>query len=84
MHPLIKAHERLPTPSKKRVIPPLDSEIRLTVETPVAAYHLNRKEQTLRYWACYACGPIQPLRINGRLHWRVSDIRNLLGSEGSR
>ena len=81
MELLVKAQNRLPTPSKKRVIPFLSSETRPTVETSVAAHHLNRKEQTLRYWACYGLGPIQPLRINGRLHWRVSDIRNLLGGD---
>ncbi|WP_426173175.1 hypothetical protein [Massilia sp. TWR1-2-2] len=39
---------------------------------------MNRKEQTLRKWACYEDGPIRPIRINGRLAWRVADIRNLL------
>ena len=82
MQVLVRAQNRLPTPSKKRAIPLLCSETRPTVETSVAAHYLNRKEQTLRYWACYGLGPIQPLRINRRLHWRVSDIKNLLGGEG--
>jgi len=73
-----KTDIKLPTPSKNRIFRPLDTETRLTFETPVAAYHLNRKEQTLRYWACYDCGPIRPIRINGRLHWRVADIRSLI------
>ena len=43
-----------------------------------AADALNRKPQTLRKWACLENGPIRPIRINGRLAWRVSDIQNLL------
>jgi hypothetical protein len=58
---------------------PLDSETRETVETDAAAYHLNRRPQTLRGWACLETGPIRPLRINGRLAWRVADLRRLLG-----
>ncbi len=56
----------------------LDSESRSTIPTEEAAYHLNRKPQTLRAWACQH-GPISPIRINGRLAWKVSDIRALLG-----
>ena len=58
---------------------PLDSEARETVETAAAAYHLNRQPQTLRGWACLENGPIRPLRINGRLAWRVADLKRLLG-----
>ncbi len=50
-----------------------------TVPTADAAALLNRKPQTLRKWACLECGPIRPIRINGRLAWRVSDIQALLG-----
>ncbi|MEJ7805345.1 MAG: DNA-binding protein [Telluria sp.] len=49
-----------------------------TSPTEVAAFHLNRKEQTLRKWACYEDGPLRPVRINGRLAWRVADLRKLL------
>lgn len=62
---------------------PLDRETRETVETDTAAYHLNRKPQTLRAWACLENGPIRPLRINGRLAWRVADIRRLLDGGAS-
>ena len=62
---------------------PLDRETRETVETDTAAYHLNRKPQTLRAWACLENGPIRPLRINGRLAWRVADIRRLLNGGAS-
>lgn len=58
----------------------LDLETRSHVTTEVAAFHLSRKEQTLRKWACYEDGPIRPIRINGRLAWRVSDLRNLLAN----
>jgi hypothetical protein len=59
--------------------PPLDRETRETLETAAAAHHLNRRPQTLRAWACLETGPIRPLRINGRLAWRVADLRRLLG-----
>lgn len=59
--------------------PPLDSETRETVETAAAAFHINRRPQTLRAWACLENGPIRPLRIHGRLHWKVADLRRLLG-----
>ncbi|KVN75874.1 helix-turn-helix domain-containing protein [Burkholderia ubonensis] len=49
--------------------------------TDEAAAALNRKPQTLRKWACLENGPIRPVRINGRLAWRVSDIQALLGGE---
>lgn len=57
---------------------PLDLETRTALNTSEAAYHLNRKNQTLRQWACLENGPIRPVRINGRLAWNVADIRNLL------
>jgi len=52
-----------------------------TVPTDEAAQFLNREPQTLRRWACYENSPIRPIRINGRLAWRVSDIKRLLGGE---
>lgn len=48
------------------------------LSTNEAAPFINRKPQTLRKWACLENGPIQPIRINGRLAWRVSDLKNLL------
>jgi hypothetical protein len=56
----------------------LAEEQRETVNTDTAAAHLDRKPQTLRTWACKENGPIRPLRINGRLAWRVSDLRTLI------
>ena len=58
---------------------PLAQEPRTTLPTPEAARHLHRAEQTLRLWACRENGPIRPIRVHGRLAWRVTDIRRLLG-----
>jgi hypothetical protein len=57
---------------------PLKLETRPAIPTDAAAYHLNRKPQTLRVWACKENGPLRPIRINGRLAWSVSEIRALL------
>ncbi len=57
---------------------PLELETRPAIPTDAAAYHLNRKPQTLRVWACEENGPIRPIRINGRLAWSVAAIRALL------
>ncbi len=51
---------------------------RPVLPTHEAAPILNREPQTLRRWACLECGPIRPIRINGRLAWRVSDLREIL------
>ncbi len=58
--------------------PPLDQENRSHVETACAAFHLTRKVQTLRAWACLENGPLRPIRINSRLAWAVADIKRLL------
>ncbi|CAJ0688354.1 DNA-binding protein [Ralstonia wenshanensis] len=49
--------------------------------TEEAAATINRKPQTLRKWACLENGPIRPVRINGRLAWRVADLAKLLNGE---
>ena len=46
--------------------------------TAQAAAAINRSPQTLRKWACLESGPIRPVRINGRLAWRVADLQSLL------
>lgn len=51
------------------------------VTTHEAAHALNRKDQTMRKWACLENGPIRPVRVNGRLMWRVSDLARLLAGE---
>jgi hypothetical protein len=48
------------------------------VSTDAAAAAINRKPQTLRKWACLENGPLRPIRINGRLAWRVADLQALL------
>lgn len=56
----------------------LTLEVRSALPTNDAAFHLNRKPQTLRTWACFENGPIRPVRINGRLAWLVSDIKKAI------
>ncbi len=58
---------------------PLADETRSALSTKEAAFHLNRAQQTLRLWAMSESGPIRPLRINGRLAWKLSDLRRVLG-----
>ena len=52
-----------------------------TLPTEEAALALGRQAQTLRRWASDGSGPIQPIRIHGRLHWRAADIERLLRGE---
>lgn len=59
--------------------PPLERLTSPTVSTAAAAFYLNRRPQTCRTWACLGNGPIAPIRVNGRLAWRVCDIKKLLG-----
>ena len=66
---------------QQAIIPPALAAVargRDTLPTNEAAPALNRSNQTLRKWACLECGPIRPVRINGRLAWRVADIAALL------
>lgn len=63
---------------------PLEQVTRPTVTTDEAAHYLNRKPQTLRSWAsAEPAGVPRPIRINGRLAWRVADIRALLNGEAA-
>ena len=59
--------------------PPLESVTRPTVETAAAAFYLNRRPQTLRIYASSDTGPLRPIRVHGRLHWKTDDLRRLLG-----
>jgi hypothetical protein len=63
----------------KTQFPPLESVTRPAVDTATAAYYLNRKQQTLRGWACLENGPLRPLRVHGRLAWSVARIKELVG-----
>ena len=69
------------TNERKNEFPPIYCERRTHVETACAAYHLNRKPQTLRSWASLENGPIRPKRINRRLIWPVEEIKILLNIE---
>lgn len=57
---------------------PLEKETRSHVDTACAAFHLMRRPQTLRAYACLENGPIRPIRINGRLAWPVEELKQLL------
>jgi hypothetical protein len=54
---------------------------RVLVTNEEAADFLRMKQQSLRRWACYDCGPIQPVRVGGRLRWRVADLVRLANGE---
>lgn len=61
----------------------LADETRSAINTNAAAFHLGRKPQTLRKWACFEDGPLRPVRINGRLAWPVAQIKQLLNKGGA-
>jgi hypothetical protein len=65
--------------ARNRAFPPLISETRYSVGTATAAFWVLREQQTLRSWACHQSGPIQPIRVHGRLAWPVSEIKRLMG-----
>ncbi len=64
-----------------QTFPPLEQINAPNVPTDQAAFYLNRASQTLRKWACLENGPIRPVRINGRLAWKVADLKNLVSGE---
>jgi hypothetical protein len=77
------------TPTKKafnlleNIMPMKSTDLPEVLPTSKACIAINRSPQTLRKWACLDCAPmgIRPIRINGRLAWRVSDLQKLLGGE---
>lgn len=60
----------------------LAEEKRTALPTAEAARHLNRTPGTLNWWSHTGKGPIQPMRVNGRLAWPVAEIKRLMGVEG--
>jgi hypothetical protein len=58
--------------------PMANAKLPEVLPTDEAAAAINRAPQTLRKWACLENGPIRPIRINGRLAWRVTDLQALL------
>jgi hypothetical protein len=59
---------------------PQEQDLPVVLPTDKASAYINRSPQTLRKWACLDNAPmgIRPIRINGRLSWRVSDLKILL------
>jgi hypothetical protein len=71
-----------PQPSGAQLqFPPLGQVTKPFLTTEEAAFYLSRRPQTLRIWACRECGPIRPIRVNGRLGWLVKDLLRLMGQE---
>lgn len=60
---------------------PLPTDRSIIVSTSDAARMLNRKPQTLRKWSCLDNGPIRPVRINGRLAWRIDDLERIVNGD---
>ena len=58
---------------------PIEQETRPTVSTAAAAYYLHRRPQTLLSWHSKGVGPLRPIRVHGRLAWRLAEIRELCG-----
>lgn len=80
----MKSGSILPGVHYAQIIPPGLTAIsngRDTLSTAEAAAVLNRATQTLRKWSCLGNGPIRPLRINGRLAWKVVDLAKLLNGD---
>lgn len=70
------------TTAKLQHFPPLELETRSHIGTDQAAFYCMRAPQTMRMWAALEPkGAIKPIRVNGRLAWRVADIRALLNGE---
>lgn len=60
---------------------PTEKDLPFVLPTNKASAYLNRSPQTLRKWSCLDCAPlgIRPIKINGRLAWRLTDLQRLLG-----
>ena len=69
------------TTTTPTTITPLAEQKATHVDTRTAAHYLGRVADTLRTWAWQQSGPIRPINVNGRLAWRVADIRKLLGEQ---
>ena len=61
--------------------PPINEQTHEVLNIAETSWYLRMAKQTLRIWACTGKGPITPLKIGGRLHWRTSDVKKLLGVE---
>ncbi|WP_371436609.1 hypothetical protein [Polaromonas sp.] len=74
-------HQQLNAPAEKprAVYPPLGAVTKPNVTTAELAYYIDREPQTIRGWASTGKGPIQCMRISGRLAWPVAALKTLLG-----
>ena len=54
---------------------------KLLVTTNDAAPVIGRAPSTMRKWAMRGDGPIRPVRADGGLLWRVSDLMKMAGEE---
>lgn len=59
--------------------PPLEQVTRPNLTTQEVAYYTNTRPQTWRIYACRQTGPIQPMRVAGRLAWPTAAVRRLVG-----
>lgn len=59
------------------------NELPAVVSNEDAAKYLNREPQTLRKWSSLDSAPfgIRPIKIHGRLSWRIDDLKRVLGDE---
>jgi hypothetical protein len=51
---------------------------RTHLNTDEAAMSIDHRPQTLRKWATYQTGPIQPVKIGRRLLWPIEGLNKLL------
>lgn len=80
----ITQHTATPAAHSLPVFPPLEQITKPNLTTEEAAFYCDRAEQTMRMWACkQPAGVPRPIRINGRLAWRVADIISLLNGEAA-
>jgi hypothetical protein len=75
----LKVNMKTATTLNPQQFTPLELETRPTLDTAAAAYHLHLAAQTMRLYACKENGPIRPIRVGTRLHWKTEDVRRLLG-----
>lgn len=61
-----------------KIEPQIPVDLPRYVSTKEAAERLNRKVATLHAWSSLGVGPLVPIKINGRLAWRFSDLAALL------
>lgn len=57
---------------------PIEEANSVVVGTREAAFYLGRQPNTLRMWASNENGPIRPIKINGRLAWKLAEIKQIL------